>query len=98
MVSIRKQLVKGYVLLESLIATLLLSVITGLILCEVGKNRQEQIQSLRELEVLNTAKMAYDARINHLDLNGVSVEIRENSNGVSIFDGKKEAIRIEIKN
>lgn len=83
--------------MEALIATVVLSIITSLILCELEKNRRERQASIRELEVLNLAKMAYDSKVDRLDLNGISVKIKEDAKGISIFDGEREAIKIEVK-
>lgn len=97
MVSIEKVLVKGYILLESLFALLILSMLTMIILLEVDKSRRQHMELLRQAEVLNVAKMAYDSEINDLQINGVSVKIVKSETTIKIYDNQKEVLKLEFK-
>lgn len=97
MVSIEKVLVKGYILLESLFALLILSMLTTIILFEVDKSRRQHMELLRQAEVLNVAKMAYDSEINDLQINGVSVKIVKSETTIKIYDNQKEVLKLEFK-
>ncbi|OFI50200.1 hypothetical protein BG261_09535 [Floricoccus tropicus] len=97
MVSIEKVLVKGYILLESLFALLILSMLTTIILFEVDRSRRQHTELLRQAEVLNVAKMAYDSEINDLQINGVSVKIVKSETTIKIYDNQKEVLKLEFK-
>ncbi|OFI47424.1 hypothetical protein BG262_09755 [Floricoccus penangensis] len=97
MVNIKKVLVKGYILLESLFALSLLSILTTIILFEVDKSRKEHTELLHQAEVLNVAKMAYDSEINDLQINGVSVKIEKSETTIKIYDNQKEVLKLEFK-
>ncbi|WP_233278888.1 competence system putative prepilin ComGE [Floricoccus tropicus] len=71
--------------------------LTTIILFEVDRSRRQHTELLRQAEVLNVAKMAYDSEINDLQINGVSVKIVKSETTIKIYDNQKEVLKLEFK-
>ena len=91
---IKKQKVKGYILLESLIALALLSIITGLVLGEVNRNRQVMTESHHRQEILNLANMAVQTGQDELHLNGISVRVVRKDGTIHVYEGQTLLLRV----
>ncbi len=92
---IKKQRLKAYILLESLVALGLLSLITGLVLGEMAKNRQDLAKYMHQQEVLNVAIMAVQTRQNNLTLNGISVRIERKDGSIHLYEGQTRIVQVE---
>jgi type II secretory pathway pseudopilin PulG len=64
--NIRKQQVKGYILLESLIAMALLAVLSSVVVTEVSVSRAQVVRQNQAIEVLNVGVMAFDSKQTNL--------------------------------
>ncbi|WP_322783443.1 competence type IV pilus minor pilin ComGE [Streptococcus macedonicus] len=95
MVNIKRQKLKAYILLESLIALGLLAMITSVVLGEIDKNSQSMQESLRQQEALNVATMAVQTGQNHLKMNGVEVEIVKKDGEIYVYEGKTEILHVK---
>ncbi|QGW99921.1 competence type IV pilus minor pilin ComGE [Streptococcus ruminicola] len=94
MVTIKKQKLKAYILLEGLVALALLATITSLVLGEMDHSRTQMQESLHQQEVLNVATMAVQTGQDHLAINGVEVRMVKYDNAISIYDGQNEVLHV----
>lgn len=95
MVIIKRQKLKAYILLESLVALALLATITILVLGEMDKNRHQMQDSLHQQEVLNVATMAVQTGQDDLVMNGVEVHITRRDGELYVYDGQKEVMHVK---
>lgn len=95
MVTIKKQKLKAYILLEGLVTLALLATITSLILGEMDRSRTQMQESLHQQEVLNVATMAAQIGQDHLAINGVEVRMVKYDNEISIYDGQNEVLHVK---
>lgn len=94
MVTIKKQKLKAYILLEGLVALALLATIISLVLGEMDRSRTQMQESLHQQEVLNVATMAVQTGQDHLAINGVEVRMVKHDNEISVYDGQNEALHV----
>ncbi|GAB2021155.1 competence type IV pilus minor pilin ComGE [Pseudolactococcus yaeyamensis] len=96
MVNIKKQQVKAYILLESIMAMALLVVLSSLVLAEVSASRAQVARQNQDIEVLNVGLMAFDSKQSHLRENGVSVTVIKTDKQVVLESSGQEVLRLEI--
>ncbi|KXT74463.1 Late competence protein ComGE [Streptococcus sp. DD10] len=89
--------VKGYILLESLVALGIFSIVVTLFLGQINQARREERRILREEEVLRVAQMALQTRQSSLSLNGVTVEVQRTERAVQVFENGRELVHV-VKN
>ena len=94
--NIRKQQVKGYILLESLIAMALLAVLSSVVVTEVSVSIAEVVRQNQAIEVLNVGVMAFDSKQPNLHENGVSVTVTRTDKTVVLENAGQEVLRLEI--
>ena len=94
MVTIKKQKLKAYILLEGLVALALLATIISLVLGEMDRSRTQMQESLHQQEVLNVATMAVQTGQDHLAINGVEVRMVKHDNEISVYDWKNEVLHV----
>jgi Type II secretory pathway pseudopilin. len=94
--NIRKQQVKGYILLESLIAMALLAVLSSVVVTEVSVSRAQVVRQNQAIEVLNVGVMAFDSKQTNLHENGVSVTVTRTDKTVVLENAGQEVLRLEI--
>ncbi|MFZ2845311.1 MAG: competence type IV pilus minor pilin ComGE [Lactococcus chungangensis] len=94
--NIRKQQVKGYILLESLIAMALLAVLSSVVVTEVSVSRAQVVRQNQAIEVLNVGVMAFDSKQPNLHENGVSVTVTRTDKTVVLENAGQEVLRLEI--
>lgn len=99
MENIGKQFIRqsrGYILLESLLALALLALLTSVMLTGINQSQKALALSNRQIEGLNTAKMAMDAGYSRLNANETQIELAESERVLLIKSDGKELLRIEI--
>lgn len=94
MVTIKKQKLKAYILLEGLVALALLAMIISLVLGEMDRSRTQMQESLHQQEVLNVATMAVQTGQDHLAINGVEVRMVKHDNEISVYDRQNEVLHV----
>lgn len=94
--NIRKESLKAYLLLESLIAMSLLVFVT-VVLEQVIQVKKQTAMENREIEALNVAHMAVDTGKKYLKLNGVEISIEETSTQMTIRESGEVLIVLEKK-
>lgn len=96
MVFIKKQEVKAYILLESLVTIALLGVMSLVVLREVSVNRSILAQQNKAIEELNVALMAFDTKQAILSANGVTVSLVTTDKMLVITNESGEVLRLEM--
>lgn len=89
--------VKGYILLESVVALGLFSIVVTLFLGQINQARKEERRILREEEILRVAQMAIQTKENELSLNGVTVVVHRSEKAVQVIADGKEVLHV-VKN
>ncbi|GFH42458.1 hypothetical protein Hs30E_10090 [Lactococcus hodotermopsidis] len=96
MVNIGKRQIKAYILLESLIAMALLSVLATVVVTEISQSRAQIIEQNRQIEVLNVGLMAFDSNQSTLTENDVTVNLTKTDKKVTLTNKGQEVITIEL--
>lgn len=89
--------VKGYILLESVVALGIFSIVVTLFLGQINQARKEERRILREEEILRVAQMAIQTKENKLSLNGVTVVVHRSEKAVQVIADGKEVLHV-VKN
>lgn len=84
-------------MLESLVALATLVTICSLILSAVDVGRRRQAWELEQQEVLNLAQMAVQTGQDKLALNGVTVQVQQTADKISVFYEGKEVLSVVKK-
>ena len=86
---IKRASVPASILIESLVALGLFAMITTLLLGEIRRSRKERLADFKEVEVLSVAQMALQTGQNHLEANGIQVQVEKMPiNSRSIIKGR----------
>ncbi|MGT2716509.1 competence type IV pilus minor pilin ComGE [Streptococcus respiraculi] len=93
--TIKRQKNKAYILLESLVALAIFSMITSLLLTGVLHSRKWQEKQWQKQEVLLLAKMAIQSRQERLTLNGNIVTVQRGSRYIRVYYQGEEVLNIE---
>ncbi|GFH41124.1 competence type IV pilus minor pilin ComGE [Pseudolactococcus insecticola] len=96
MVNIGKRQVRGYILLESLLAMALLALLATVVVTEISRSRTQLMTQNKEIEVLNTGLMAFDAGQSSLSANHVTVDLAKTSEKLVLATQGREVLRLEI--
>lgn len=94
--NIKKQQVRAYILLESIIAMALLAVLSSIVVTEVSVNRAQVARQNHVIEALNVGVMAFDSKQSTLYENGVSVTMIRTEKTVVLENSGQEVLRLEI--
>ncbi len=95
MVAIKRQKLKAYILLESLLTLAVFALVTSLLLAAINQGRQQQVLAYEQEEVLNLAKMAVQTGQEELSLNGVQVRLVRDSRQIRVYHENKEILYVE---
>ena len=96
MVSIKKQEIKAYILLESILVMGLLAVLSSLVFTEISVSRAQVARQNQAIEVLNVGLMVFDSKQSHLRENGVDVTLTRTDQQVVLESSGQEVLRLEI--
>jgi type II secretory pathway pseudopilin PulG len=94
-VAIKRQKLKAYILLESLLTLAVFALVTSLLLAAINQGRQQQVLVYEQEEVLNLAKMAVQTGQEELSLNGVQVRLVRDSRQIRVYHENKEILYVE---
>ena len=93
-----KNKVKASLLLESLLALFIFSLLVNLVLMEVDRSQRSGLALQKAEEELIVVGMALQSGRSSLHINGVQVQIQKSDKGMRIYTNQKEVIRIEESN
>lgn len=88
---------KAYILLESLLALGVFSIIVTLFLGQINQARREEARILAEEEVLRVAHMALQLEVSSLSLNGIQVAVERSDQAITVYEGGREIVHV-VKN
>ena len=94
MVNIKRRSLRGYILIESLVAMAVLVLVSGLILGQINTNRRLMARNLHQQEVLSVATMAVQTKQDQLTLNGITVTVKRSKQGIAVYELGKEIIHV----
>ena len=95
MVAIKRQKLKAYILLESLLTLAVFALVTSLLLSAINQGRRQQVLAHEQEEALNLAKMAVQTGQEELSLNGVQVRLVRDSRQIRVYHENKEILYVE---
>ena len=95
MVAIKRQKLKAYILLESLLTLAVFALVTSLLLSAINQGRRQQVLVYEQEEVLNLAKMAVQTGQEELSLNGVQVRLVRDRRQIRVYHENKEILYVE---
>ena len=80
---------------EALVAFSLFAVITTLGLGEIRRSRKERLADFKEVEVLSVAQMALQTGQNHLEANGIQVQVEKDADQLTVYHQGKVVLHVE---
>ena len=97
MENLRKQYVRGTILLEALLALAIFATIVTLLLGQIHQSRKLENELLKKEEVLRVANMALQTKQSHLTINGIEVRVEKSQQGIQIYHGKELIFGVQSK-
>lgn len=97
MENLRKQYVRGTILLEALLALAIFATIVTLLLGQIHQSRKLENELLKKEEVLMVAKMALQTNQRHLTMNGIEVRVEKSQQDIRVYHGKELIFGVQSK-
>lgn len=97
MENLRKQYVRGTILLEALLALAIFATIVTLLLGQIHQSRKLENELLKKEEVLRVAKMALQTNQRHLTMNGIEVRVEKSQQDIRVYYGKELIFGVQSK-
>ena len=97
MENVRKQYVRGTILLEALLALASFATIVTLLLGQIHQSRKLENELLKKEEVLRVAKMALQTNQRHLTMNGIEVRVEKSQQDIRVYHGKELIFGVQSK-
>ncbi|VUW97203.1 Type II secretory pathway pseudopilin [Streptococcus constellatus] len=95
--NLRKQHVRGTILLEALLVLGVFATIVTLLLGQIHQSRKVENDLLREEEVLRVANMALQTKQSYLTMNSIEVRVEKSQQGIQIYHGKELILGVQGK-
>ena len=92
---LKKASVPASILIESLVALGLFAMITTLLLREIRRSRKERLADFKEVEVLSVVQMALQTGQNHLEANGIQVQVEKDADQLTVYHQGKVVLHVE---
>lgn len=92
---LKKASVPASILIESLVALGLFAMITTLLLGEIQRSRKERLADFKEVEVLSVTQMALQTGQNHLEANGIQVQVEKDADQLTVYHQGKVVLHVE---
>ena len=70
--------------------------ITTLLLGEIRRSRKERLADFKEVEVLSVAQMALQTGQNHLEANGIQVQVEKDADQLTVYYQGKVVLQCGI--
>ena len=97
MENLRKQYVRGTILLEALLALAIFATIVTLLLGQIHQSRKLENELLKKEEHLRVAKMALQTNQRHLTMNGIEVRVEKSQQDIRVYHGKELIFGVQSK-
>ena len=92
---IKKASVPASILIESLVALGFICHDYDLIVREIRRSRKERLADFKEVEVLSVAQMALQTGQNHLEANGIQVQVEKDADQLTVYHQGKVVLHVE---
>ena len=66
-----------------------------LIVREIRRSRKERLADFKEVEVLSVAQMALQTGQNHLEANGIQVQVEKDADQLTVYHQGKVVLHVE---
>ena len=93
----KKQKIKAVILLEAVISLAIFASIATLLLGQIQESRKREAELLKQEEVLRVARMALQTGQKQLTVNGVTVDVVSNEQGLEVYHGTEKILAIQDK-
>lgn len=93
----KKQKIKAVILLEAVISLAIFASIATLLLGQIQESRRQEARLIEQEEVLRVARMALQTGQKQLTVNGVTVDVVSNEQGLEVYHGTEKILAIQDK-
>ena len=93
----KKQKIKAVILLEAVISLAIFASIATLLLGQIQESRRQEARLLEQEEVLRVARMALQTGQKKLTVNGLTVHVVSNEQGLEVYHGTEKLLAIQDK-
>ena len=93
----KKQKIKAVILLEAVISLAIFTSIATLLLGQIQESRRQEARLLEQEEVLRVARMALQTGRKELTVNGLTVHVVSNEQGLEVYHGTEKLLAIQDK-
>ena len=93
----KKQKIKAVILLEAVISLAIFASIAILLLGQIQESRRQEARLLEQEEVLRVARMALQTGQKQLTVNGFTVHVISNEQGLEVYHGTEKLLAIQDK-
>lgn len=89
--------IKAVILLEAVISLAIFASIAILLLGQIQESRKREVELLKQEEVLRVARMALQTGQKQLTVNGLTVHVVSNEQGLEVYHGTEKLLAIQDK-
>lgn len=93
----KKQKIKAVILLDAVISLAIFASIATLLLGQIQESRRQEARLIEQEEVLRVARMALQTGQKQLTVNGVTVDVVSNEQGLEVYHGTEKILAIQDK-
>lgn len=93
----KKQKIKAVILLEAVVSLAIFASIATLLLGQIQESRKREVELLKQEEVLRVARMALQTGQKQLTVNGLTVHVVSNGQGLEVYHGTEKLLAIQDK-
>ena len=93
----KKQKIKAVILLKAVISLAIFASIATLLLGQIQESRKREVELLKQEEVLRVARMALQTGQKQLTVNGLTVHVVSNEQGLEVYHGTEKLLAIQDK-
>lgn len=93
----KKQKIKAVILLEAVISLAIFASIATLLLGQIQESRRQEARLLEQEEVLRVARMALQTGQKQLTVNGLTIDVVSNEQGLEVYHGTEKLLAIQDK-
>ena len=93
----KKQKIKAVILLEAVISLAIFASIATLLLGQIQESRRQEARLIEQEEVLRVARMALQNGQKQLTVNGLTVRVVSNEQGLEVHHGTEKLLAIQDK-
>ena len=93
----KKQKIKAVILLEAVISLAIFTSTATLLLGQIQESRKREVELLKQEEILRVARIALQTGQKQLTVNGLTVHVVSNEQGLEVYHGTEKLLAIQDK-